>query len=223
MKENLLGKPLKQVTALVEAAGGRPYQAKQLFAWIYQKGCRDIGRISELSKQLRRKLGAAYEIRYPELAAIAKSKLDGARKYLLSLDDGARIECVHLPQKSWDVLCVSSQVGCPCACSFCATGAMGFKRDLAAAEIIGQLLLVRDGLGDGFKNVVIMGMGEPLENLHELRVALRIITSREGMGINQKRLTVSTLGRLEHLRRLVDEDIPASLAISLGAPRDRLR
>lgn len=223
MKENLVGKSLKDVTRLVEQAGGRPFQAKQLFAWMYQKGCREIGKITELSKELRLKLAASYEIRYPELVAMKVSKQDGAKKYLLSLDDGKRIECVYLPQTTWSALCVSSQVGCAGGCTFCATGRMGFTRNLTAAEMLGQVLLARFALGEEVNTLVVMGMGEPLENLEELRSALKIIISREGMGLNQKRITVSTRGRLEHLRWLVDEDIPACLAISLVAARDRLR
>ncbi len=223
MKENLIGKSLKEVTSLLEELDGKPFQARQLFAWLYQKGAKKIEEITELSKPLRRELAAKYEIRYPELAAIQTSKVDGAKKYLLSLADGARMECVYLPQERWGALCVSSQVGCACRCAFCATGNLGFQRDLTANEILGQLLLVRFALGENIDRIVVMGMGEPLENLIELRVALKIITAREGLGLNQRKITVSTLGKLKRLRGLVEEDIPASLAISLGAAENWLR
>jgi 23S rRNA (adenine2503-C2)-methyltransferase len=223
MKENLVGKSLKEVTALLEEFGGRPFQAKQLFSWLYQKGAGKLEQLTELSKELRGKLAERYRIGYPELVAIKSDKQDGARKFLLSLDDGARIECVYLPQESWGTLCVSSQVGCACGCTFCATGAMGFKRNLTTAEIVGQLLLARFGLGEKIDRIVVMGMGEPLDNLEQLRPALKIITAREGIGMSQRKITVSTLGKLQRLQGLVEDDVPAALAISLAAADNRLR
>jgi len=220
----LLGQSLSELTAWVSTQGQPAYRGKQIHQWIYEKGARSLTEISVLPKGWRSTL---------ESVPVGRSTLhfrapatDGTVKYLLRLTDGQIIETVGIPSGKRLTVCVSSQVGCPMACDFCATGKGGFLRNLTAAEIIDQVLTVQTdfrehGSYDRVSNVVFMGMGEPLLNTDNVLAALRSLN--QDMGISQRSLTVSTVGIPGHIRRLAQHQLQVTLAISLHASNQALR
>lgn len=221
-------------------------RVSQLWHWVYFRGARDFGEMLNISKSLRVTLGEAFELRLPEIVEEQVS-VDGTRKWLLrlppvdALDKGAEVECVYIPESDRGTLCVSSQVGCTLNCSFCHTGTQKLVRNLTTAEIIGQLLVARQRLGDfpgrerptdglvpsgegvrAVSNIVFMGMGEPLYNLDNVMAAIEVMADGDGLSLSKRRITVSTSGVVPQIERLGAECGPA-LAISLHAVRDDLR
>src|SRR5690606_37218133 len=177
----------------------------------------------------RARLAERYVIQRPAVA-VARQSVDGTRKWLLRLPDGQEVECVHIPETDRGTLCVSSQVGCTLTCKFCHTGTQKLVRNLGAAEIVGQVMLARDALGewpsppDGrlLSNIVMMGMGEPLYNYDNVAKALKIVMDHEGISISKRRITLSTAGVVPMIRRS-GEELGVNLAISLHAVTDELR
>ncbi len=210
--------------------GEKPFRATQLFRWIHQRGERDFKAMSNLAKAFRDKLIAAAEI--ADLAVASEQvALDGTVKWLFDVGQGDAVETVFIPEADRGTLCISSQAGCAVNCRFCATGHQGFSRNLTTAEIVAQLwhaafaLRARLGLAPGERaitNVVMMGMGEPLQNYSALVPALRIMLDDHGYGLSRRRVTVSTSGVVPMIDRLRD-DCPVALAVSLHAPDDALR
>ena len=223
------------MAAFAAAQGEPPYRGHQLFSWLYTKGARDFAEMTDLGLEFRQRLADSTVIEATTEVAHEISARDGSIKYLLALHDGMRIECVLIPPASAFrgkeasgedeqkrlTLCVSTQVGCPLACAFCATGTMGFHRNLTAGEIVGQLLHVRRVNGKRITNVVFMGMGEPLLNYEAVTDAADIMT--QGMGIAPRRITVSTAGYADRIRRLGDERRKFNIALSLHSAVDRTR
>ncbi|MEE9334163.1 MAG: 23S rRNA (adenine(2503)-C(2))-methyltransferase RlmN [Granulosicoccaceae bacterium] len=208
--------------------GEKPYRAKQLMQWVYQRNCRDFSQMSDMSVSLREKLAATATLELPQIDEDHLSS-DGTCKWLFALHDGNRIETVYIPEKGRGTLCISSQVGCALDCSFCATGRQGFARNLSVAEIIGQLWLATNSLASNSKtshqritNIVMMGMGEPLLNFKALIPSLRLMMDDRAYGLSKRRVTVSTSGVVPAMDRLTNE-IDCSLAVSLHAPTDELR
>lgn len=209
-----------------------PFRARQVWQWLWQKLARDFDSMTNVSQKLRQKLAEIACIRWPEIAA-SQTSADGSQKLLLRLADGALIETVLLPAESrsgsvrW-AQCLSTQVGCPMACAFCATGQMGLQRNLTRAEILGQVLIGRARLNDIrpdwpiLRNLVFMGMGEPLLNLNNLLGALNCLQSDIGLNFSPRRITVSTCGIQKGLEELGKSGL-AFLAISLHAPNQQLR
>jgi 23S rRNA (adenine2503-C2)-methyltransferase len=227
---NLLDCDLEGLTTFCAALGERRFRAVQLFRWIHQKGARDFDSMSELARSLRAKLAAAAEVRgLPPLSE--KLAADGTVKWLFDVGGGNAIEAVYIPEPDRGTLCISSQAGCAIGCRFCSTGHQGFSRNLTSAEIVAQLwfaehrLRERLGLGAGQRaidNVVMMGMGEPLQNFAALLPALRTMLDDHGYGLSRRRVTVSTSGVVPMIDRL-RADCPVALAVSLHAPDDALR
>jgi len=219
---HLLGLDRSGLTALLQGWGESPYRASQILQWVHQRQVDDAVSMSNIGKALRARLMA--ETRWDELPVIADQKArDGTRKWLLGLPDGNAIETVFIPEEDRGTLCVSSQVGCSLACSFCATGAQGLNRNLLSHEIIAQLRVARRHLGlDAVTNVVFMGMGEPLLNLKQVIPAIRLLLDDFAYGLSARRVTVSTAGVLPGLAQL-GRETPVNLAISLHASRDALR
>ncbi|NJO94280.1 MAG: 23S rRNA (adenine(2503)-C(2))-methyltransferase RlmN [Hydrococcus sp. RM1_1_31] len=219
-KQNvLLGKSLTQLTEWVQQQGQPAYRGKQLHQWLYEKGARSLGEISVFPKQWRENL-----VDYP----VGRSSIhyrsiapDETRKYLLRLADGLIIEAVGIPTAKRLTVCVSSQVGCPMACDFCATGKGGYTRNLKSHEIVDQVLTVREDFGERVSNVVFMGMGEPLLNLTEVVAAVH--TLNEDVGIGQRSLTISTVGIPEKIRQLAQHHLQVTFAVSLHASNQKLR
>lgn len=235
MKRNLLGLSRKELTEFARSLGESSYRGGQLFQWLYAKGAGGFGVMTDLGKAVRTRLEAEATIDRPAVVARQESPTDGTTKFAFSLTRGGTIESVLIPPASAFVgveaageeeqqrltLCVSTQVGCALECAFCATGTMGFTRNLTCGEIVGQLLEVRRQTRRKITNVVFMGMGEPLLNYRAVMQAADIFT--EGMGIAARRITVSTAGRVEGIRRMGDERRKQKLAVSLHSAVDATR
>ena len=224
---DLLGMNRAALASFFEGLGERGYRAAQVLKWIHQRGVADFDAMTDLSMSLRARLGAQARIAAPAVSSDLRSS-DGTRKWLLDVGAGNGIEMVFIPDGDRGTLCVSSQVGCALNCTFCSTARQGFNRNLASAEIIGQLwlatrLLAReDGTGPSITNVVLMGMGEPLLNLDNVVQALDLMVEDCAYGMARRRVTLSTAGHVPGIRRL-QERAPVSLAVSLHAPNDALR
>jgi 23S rRNA (adenine2503-C2)-methyltransferase len=226
---NLLGFDLDGLAAWCAALGEKRFRAVQLFRWIHQRGMADFDQMSDLAKSLRDKLAGAARVTAPALLSEHVSA-DGTVKWLFDVGNGDAVETVYIPEADRGTLCVSSQAGCAVGCRFCSTGHQGFSRNLSCAEIIGQLwfaerrLRARQGAGSqrAIDNVVMMGMGEPLQNYAALVPALRTMLDDHGYGLSRRRVTVSTSGVVPMIDRLRD-DCPVALAVSLHAPDDALR
>jgi 23S rRNA (adenine2503-C2)-methyltransferase len=230
MAVNLLDFDLEGLTAYCESLGEKRFRALQLFRWIHQKGASDFETMSDLAKSLRAKLAGVAEVRGLPLLSEHVSA-DGTIKWLFDVGGGNAVETVYIPEEDRGTLCVSSQAGCAVGCRFCSTGHQGFSRNLATGEILAQLwhaehqLHARFGLAPTERvidNVVMMGMGEPLQNYGALVPALRVMLDDHGYGLSRRRVTVSTSGVVPMIERLRD-DCPVALAVSLHAPDDALR
>ena len=224
---NLLGLGREELQAFFVGLGEKPFRGLQVLQWMHQYGVDDFAAMTNLSKALRARLAEVATIAGP---AVREDRVaaDGTRKWLLELADGNCIETVFIPEPGRGTLCVSSQVGCGLNCTFCATGAQGFNRDLTAAEIVGQIWLANRLLGGRgpavrpITNVVFMGMGEPLLNFDNVVAAIRVLLDDLAYGLSRRRVTVSTAGMVPLIDRLRDA-CPVSLAVSLHAPNDALR
>ena len=205
------------------ADGVAPYRADQILAWLYARGIDDPSEMTDLSRELRDRLASSWRTRALETVTLQRST-DGTRKAVLRAEDGALLESVLIPDDDRITLCISTQVGCPLACSFCATGAMGFTRNLTTAEIVDQVCRMREALAvdERITNVVFMGMGEPLLNLPAVLRAIRILMHPRAFNFAGRRITVSTAGVVPKLRPLLD-GAPVNLAVSLHATTDALR
>jgi len=201
----------------------KPFRAAQILEWVYERGATSYEQMSNLSKTLRTRLTAELPIFQSEIAARQDSQ-DGTVKLLLRWPDGATSECVMIPEPDRRTACISTQVGCPVGCVFCASGIGGLQRQLTAAQIVEQAMRVRAACGETrLSNIVFMGLGEPLANYAATVQALRIINAPWGVGIGARKITVSTVGLPTQMKRLADEKLQITLALSLHAPNDELR
>lgn len=200
----------------------RPYRGSQVFNWVFGKAVRDIGAMTNLPKGLRDELSKKAEISYPEIAGRQASS-DGTEKFAYRLGDGNVIESVLIPEKDHFSLCISSQAGCPMGCRFCCTAGMGFIRNLKVSEIVSQVLVpLKTFPGKNIRNIVFMGMGEPLLNYENVIRTVNILTDKQGPQFSKRRITISTCGIVPRLKTLW-KDTEAALAVSLNAPTDELR
>ena len=198
------------------------YRAKQIFDWLHRKMCSDFGEMTNLSKELRESLAKKAEIRDVTQVAVQESA-DGTRKYLFELGDRERIESVFLPHDYGNAVCISSQVGCRMGCSFCASTLAGLSRNLTASEMLSQVYRISLDTGVRIDHVVVMGMGEPLDNYDNLVRFLSLIADPNGQDLSMRNLTVSTCGLVPEIRRLAEEKLPITLALSLHAPTQKKR
>jgi 23S rRNA (adenine2503-C2)-methyltransferase len=221
---NLFGLSRAGLAEALAALGQPAYRARQLFVWLYRKRARSLAAMTNLGKGLRDELARRHDLRWPDVVDRQRSA-DGTVKYLFRLDDGASIESVYIPEERRRTICISTQAGCPLRCAFCLTGIAGYKRNLEAWEILGQVATVMDEAPRQERpwNVVVMGMGEPLLNYDATVAALRILMDPEGFAVAPRRLTLSTVGILPALEKLMDEPRRPNLAISLHAPDAALR
>ena len=226
-KINLLGMSQDMLERFFVERDEKPFRARQLMQWIYQRGVIDFEEMTDLSKKLRERLQQDAEIVLPEVQSRFDSA-DGTVKWLFATDCGQAVETVFIPEPARGTLCISSQVGCALDCAFCATGAQGFNRNLTSAEIIGQVWQANSELprrenGElAVTNVVFMGMGEPLANYRNVIPVLKLLVSDLACGLSRRRVTISTSGIVPHIDKLGDE-CNVSLAVSLHAPNDALR
>ena len=225
---NLLDFDLDGLAAFCEQLGEKRFRATQLFRWIHQRGVADFGQMSDLAKSLREKLAGHAHVTALPVISQHESK-DGTIKWLFDVGGGNAIESVFIPEDDRGTLCISSQAGCAVGCRFCSTGHQGFSRNLTTGEIVAQLWFAEHFLRQHLKtdervisNVVMMGMGEPLQNYDRLVPALRTMLDDHGYGLSRRRVTVSTSGVVPMIERLA-QDCPVALAVSLHAPTDELR
>lgn len=202
--------------------GAKQYRAEQIFKWIWQKDAQDFSVMTNLSKDLRRRLSEKFIIAGVKTATILTAH-DGARKFGLKTEDNETIEAVFIPEGRRKTVCVSTQIGCPLGCSYCATGLMGFRRNLKAYEIADEIRVVQEDTDDKITNIVFMGMGEPLLNLKEVIGAIDIICSPMGLSISQRHTTLSTVGLIHGLENLLASSLKVKLAISLNFPDEEMR
>ena len=214
----------QDLAAAVAEAGGKPFQARQVSHWLWKHGVASFDAMANVPTRLREALAARFRVRAGEVAQ-ADDAEDGTQKLLVRWADGETVECVVIPDGERTTLCVSSQVGCPVACVFCASGMFGVRRNLTAGEIAEQVLLARSRLPAGrtLTNLVVMGMGEPMLNLDGLLPALQRIHDAQGIGMGARRITVSTSGYPRQMERFAAADPSYNLAVSLHAADDELR
>ena len=228
MTANLLNFDLEGLAAFCEQLGEKRFRATQLFRWIHLKGATGFEQMTDLAKSLREKLPSTAHIEGPKVVSRHNS-VDGTIKWLFDVGNGDVIETVFIPEADRGTLCISSQAGCAVGCRFCSTGHQGFSRNLTTAEIIGQLWFAEHTLRKELNkidrvisNVVMMGMGEPLQNYSQLLPALRVMLDDHAYGLSRRRVTVSTSGVVPMIDRLAN-DCAVALAVSLHAPEDALR
>ncbi|MCE6952437.1 23S rRNA (adenine(2503)-C(2))-methyltransferase RlmN [Cereibacter sphaeroides] len=234
---NIVGLTREQLQAALIAAGTPERQAKmrlgQVWQWVYHWGVRDFAQMTNLAKDYRALLAEHFTIALPEVVSRQISS-DGTRKYLVRIAGGHEVETVYIPEEGRGTLCVSSQVGCTLTCSFCHTGTQKLVRNLTPGEIVGQLMLVRDDLGEWpergapkdetrlVSNLVLMGMGEPLYNFENVRDAMKVVMDGEGLTLSRRRITLSTSGVVPEIARTAEE-IGCQLAVSFHATTDAVR
>ncbi len=225
--EALCNFALKELEERMEQTGQKRFVARQIFDWIYQKGVVDWNAMTNLSKVLRDKLKEMLPFPILSLQRVQPSDDLETYKFLWKLSDGGLVESVLICSGDRRTVCLSSQVGCPARCAFCASGQQGFRRNLSTAEIVEQLLHINRWLAEKderISHVVYMGMGEPFENYENVVRSIRHICSVEGLGLSQRRITVSTVGVIEGIRRFTEEaDLRVNLVLSLHAPNQHVR
>ncbi len=228
-RRDLVGLGRAELAAELAEFGAEPFRARQLWHWIYHRGVTDFAVMTNLSKSFRERLGERFVLGRPDIATAQISR-DGTRKWLLRFAGGDEAETVHIPEEDRGTLCVSSQIGCTLTCRFCHTGTQRLVRNLGAAEIVGQVMLARDALGEWpspqedrqITNIVLMGMGEPLYNFDNVAAAVKIVMDPEGLAISRRKITLSTAGVVPMIERC-GRELAVNLAISLHAVSDDLR
>ena len=227
VKVNLLGLTPRQLRDWFAELGEKPFRATQVLKWVHQRRVDDFDAMTDLARSLRDKLKQVACIRAPEIRLDQRSA-DGTRKFIVGLEGGNSVEMVYIPEDDRATLCISSQVGCSLACTFCSTGRQGFNRNLSTAEIVGQLWLAEKlverevNRNRAISNIVFMGMGEPMLNFEAVIGAAELMLDDNAYGLSRRRVTISTSGIIPAIDRL-RERLPISLAISLHAPNDELR
>jgi 23S rRNA (adenine2503-C2)-methyltransferase len=229
VRPNLVGMSRAELAEEMAAFGAEPFRARQLWHWIYHRGVTDFAAMTNLAKGFRERLAQEYVLERPAVSRALVSS-DGTRKWLLRFADGQEVETVHIPESDRGALCVSSQVGCTLTCTFCHTGTQRLVRNLTAAEIVAQVMIARDALGEWpspqedrqLTNIVLMGMGEPLYNYDNVAAALKIVMDPEGLAISRRKITLSTSGVVPAIARCGAE-LGVNLAVSLHAVTDELR
>ena len=221
---NLFGMDRGELRALALELGEARYRGDQLHSWLYQRRAAALEEMTDLPRALRERLAGEWSLRRPAISERTLS-YDGTRKFLFALEDGATVEAVYIPEQRRRTICISTQAGCPLKCAFCLTGIAGYRRNLKAWEILGQVAAVMEDAPRGELpwNVVVMGMGEPLLNYEATVSALRVLMDPEGFAVAPKKLTLSTVGILPALEKLMREPVRPNLAISLHAPNRALR
>ena len=229
-KTELLGLSKEEIAEQISKLGEKPFRAKQLWQWLYYQGVSDFEKMTSFSKDLRAKLAENFTITRPKIVT-EQISIDKTHKWLLEFADGQRVEMVYIPEEDRGAVCISTQVGCAMGCRFCHTGSQKLTRNLTAGEIVGQFMVARDVYNEWptktdenrmLSNIVVMGMGEPLQNVENVIKAMNIITDGEGIAVSRRRITLSTSGIAPKIVE-VAEATGVRLAISLHAPTDEIR
>ena len=220
---DIMSMSIEQLRERMSEAGQPAYRAKQLYEWMHVRLAASYDEMTNLPKTLRERLASEWPLTAPEKVAALESEIDGTRKYLFRLADGNVVESVWMKYHHGNSVCISSQVGCRMGCSFCASTIGGLVRNLEPSEMLSQIYAITRDTGERVDNVVVMGTGEPLDNYDNLLIFLTMLTDENGLHISQRNVTVSTCGLVPNLRRLADEKLAITAAISLHAPNDDLR
>ena len=221
MQQNIRSMLPEEIETAVLALGEKPFRAKQIFAWL-SRGVENFNEMTNLSQSLREKLDANFTLQVPELVEKQTSK-DGTIKYLWRLTDGNSVETVLMRYHHGNTVCISTQVGCRMGCTFCASAIGGLVRNLEPAEMLGQVLFTAQDAGLKISNVVLMGIGEPLDNFDNVMRFLKLVNHPDGLGIGMRHITVSTCGLVEEIDKLGQHNVQLNLAVSLHAPDDATR
>ncbi|MBR6408624.1 MAG: 23S rRNA (adenine(2503)-C(2))-methyltransferase RlmN [Alphaproteobacteria bacterium] len=229
-KTEIIGLSKEELSLFLEEMGEKTYRVKQLWQWLYFKGVKSFDEMTNLSKDLRLKLEEKFVLTRPKIITEQVSK-DKTHKWLLEFSDGERVETVYIPELDRGAVCISTQVGCAMGCKFCHTGSQKLTRNLTAGEIVSQFMVARDAYGEWpsptnetryLSNIVVMGMGEPLQNKENVIKALNILSDGDGIAISRRRITMSTCGIVPEINPVL-EQTGVRLAISLHAPTDEIR
>ena len=220
---NILNYSLPELESLVLSMGEKKFRAKQIFGWL-ARGAASYDEMSNVPAGLRRDLAEnGYYIGQPEVVTMQESKTDGTRKCLYEFIDGARVESVFMKYSYGNSICISTQVGCLMGCTFCASTMDGKQRDLTAGEMLGEVLKMKRVTGEDINHIVLMGMGEPLDNYEEVSKFLKLINSPEGVNLSLRNITLSTCGSIPGIYRFAEDFPQVNLAVSLHAPNDEIR
>jgi len=223
MKKDIRGLTLEELQETLSAWGQQSFTGRQIYSWIFGRKVVDFDRMTDLSKGLRSLLGKNFTINGPNLVE-TQSSSDGTKKFLFKLKDENLIEAVTIPAEKRLTACISSQAGCKFKCAFCASGTLGFRRNLETEEIIGEVFALKNDSGDkDLTHIVFMGTGEPLDNYDNVMKAIRIINSKYGFNIGARRITISTCGIVPGIKRLSQEGLQIELSVSLHAADDKTR
>ena len=223
VKTDIKSLNLEKLTSYMMSIGEKPFRAKQLYEWMHKKLASDYDEMTNLPKSLKEKL--LQSAAFTSLVVVEEkiSKIDGTRKYLFGLSDGNIIESVLMKYKHGNSVCISSQVGCRMGCRFCASTLDGLERNLTPSEMLDQIYRIQKATGERVSNVVVMGSGEPMDNYDNLIAFIHLLTDENGLNISQRNITVSTCGIVPGIRKLAEEDLQITLALSLHAPNDEVR
>ena len=214
---------LEELQAVMEKIGEKPFKAKQIYQWLHEKCAADYEEMTNISRRLRERLAEAYPLSGPRAVEVQTSRIDGTQKYLFRLADGNVVESVLMRYHHGNSVCISSQVGCKMGCRFCASTLDGWTRNLLPSEMLSQIYQIRRMTGERVSNVVVMGTGEPLDNYYNLLRFIRMLTDERGQNISQRNITVSTCGLVPEIRKLAEENLQITLALSLHAPNQQKR
>ena len=214
---------LEELQAVMEKIGEKPFKAKQIYQWLHEKCAADYEEMTNISRRLRERLAEAYPLSGPRAVEVQTSRIDGTQKYLFRLADGNVVESVLMRYHHGNSVCISSQVGCKMGCRFCASTLDGWTRNLLPSEMLSQIYQIRRMTGERVSNVVVMGTGEPLDNYDNLLRFIRMLTDERGQNISQRNITVSTCGLVPEIRKLAEENLQITLALSLHAPNQQKR
>lgn len=222
-KEDIKELSLLELTKVLETMSEKPFRAKQIYEWLHKKLVVSFDEMTNISKPLREKLAQRYEITKITVADVLVSQNDGTTKFLFRLGDGRVIESVLMKYKHGNSVCISSQVGCRMGCRFCASTLGGLERNLTVSEMLSQIYEIQRISGERVSNIVVMGTGEPLDNYDNFLKFVHRISDENGLNISQRNITASTCGLVERIRKLAEENLQITLAISLHAPNDTMR
>ncbi len=222
-KRDIKSMNLPELTAFVGELGEKSFRAKQLYQWMHQKLVPSIDDMTNLSKNFREALKEQAHYTSLETVQMLESDIDGTRKYLFGLGDGNIIESVLMRYKHGNSVCISSQVGCRMGCRFCASTLDGLTRNLTAGEMLDQIYRIQESTGERVSNVVVMGSGEPMDNYDNVVRFVRLLSDENGLNISQRNITLSTCGLVPQIRKLSEEGLQITLALSLHAPNDEVR
>ncbi len=223
MKKDIKSLTFDQLSEEIKELGLPAFRAGQIYEWLHKKLAGSFDEMTNLSKDLRESLKEAYDLTCLETETMQESKLDGTRKYLFRLSDGNYVESVLMKYHHGNSVCISSQVGCRMGCRFCASTLDGLTRNLEPSEMLDQIYRIQKDTGERVSNVVVMGTGEPMDNYDNLLVFIKMLTDEKGLNISQRNITVSSCGLCENIRRLADEKLQITFALSLHSVTDEKR